>query len=56
MAPSLRDAANQIEDENRHRVRLAKLEEIGKAWDDLFLYWRVRKFFENSRNQRLYLF
>jgi hypothetical protein len=36
MAPSLRDAVNPKEDIKRREIRLAKIEEIDKAWDDLF--------------------
>jgi hypothetical protein len=36
MTLSLRDAAGTQDDETRRKIRLAKLDEIRKAWDDLF--------------------
>jgi hypothetical protein len=36
MTLSLRDAVSSEDDEKRRKIRLAKLEEISKAWNDLF--------------------
>lgn len=36
MEPNLRDAAQRVEHEERRKIRLAKIEEITKALDDLF--------------------
>jgi len=36
MEPNIRDAAQRVEHEKRLKIRVAKIEEITKAWDDLF--------------------
>lgn len=36
MEPNLRDAAQWAENGKRRKIRLAKIEEITRAWDDLF--------------------
>ena len=36
MEPNLSEVAQRIEHEKQRKIRLAKIEEIMKAWDDLF--------------------
>jgi len=46
MAPSLRDAATRVEDEKLRKIRLAKIGEITKAWDDLFFVLKGEEVFK----------
>ena len=46
MEPNLRDAAQRVEHEERRKIRLAKIEEITKAWDDLFFVIAGEKVFK----------
>jgi hypothetical protein len=48
MEPNLRDAAQRVVQEERRKIRLAKIEEITKAWDDLFFVIAGEKVFKKT--------
>jgi len=54
MEPNLREAAHEGEHEERAKIRLAKMEEIRKAWDDLFFILAGEEVFKKSHEFRDY--
>lgn len=49
MEPNLRDVAEEVEREKLREIRLAKIQEISKAWDDLFFILAGTKSFEKFK-------
>jgi hypothetical protein len=48
MDPNLKDAARWVRNEEQHKIRLAKIEEVMKTWDDLFFILAGEEVFKKS--------